>query len=329
MKINLNILLVFAIIIVIAESKFSFINNSEYFLPLKILLFDHPVCLRKMHTVQGIKDPECQQILLTKMIGAIIIIFASFLKLPQIMKIITNKSVAGVSLKSILAETLLLSFAIGVNRWKGNPISVYGEQYLLYLQNLVIAGLFYFYDKKQDQIKLISIVIGQFMIAAIFFLKFLPDQIYTFSSLINIAVLFYSRMTQISLNYKNKSTGQIAGLSLLLELIGTIIRSWTILQEAKLDLIVYVALVNANVLIIILAFQMIYYWNSKENDKFKGNPVKTNRDKYLEQLAQIEQEEMQALQRELNGQQEAEQKLEKIISEGKQQLKEKGKKKTE
>lgn len=50
------------------------------------------------------------------MIGAIIIIFASFLKLPQIMKIITNKSVAGVSLKSLIAETMLLSFAIGVNR---------------------------------------------------------------------------------------------------------------------------------------------------------------------------------------------------------------------
>lgn len=66
------------------------------------------------------------------------------------------------------------------------------------------------------------------MVASIFYSKILPDQIYVFSSIINIAVLLYSRYTQIKLNYNNKSTGQLAGFSLSLELVGTIIRTWTI-----------------------------------------------------------------------------------------------------
>lgn len=49
------------------------------------------------------------------------------------MKIIQNKSVAGLSVTSTFFEQFLLCNAMGIHRWKGNPITVYGEAYLMFI----------------------------------------------------------------------------------------------------------------------------------------------------------------------------------------------------
>jgi mannose-P-dolichol utilization defect protein 1 len=87
----------------------------------------------------------CVKLLISKLLGYAIILGAFGIKIPQIIKIQANKSVAGISMSMYLLETVgfLISSSYGyVNQF---PFSTYGESLIILIQNYVVVYLMFHY----------------------------------------------------------------------------------------------------------------------------------------------------------------------------------------
>ena len=73
---------------------------------------------------------------------------AGIVKVPQIVKILKEKSVYGISFESVILEALVSWFAILYSLFFGNPFSIFGDHIFLLTQNFIIIGLFCVYSKK-------------------------------------------------------------------------------------------------------------------------------------------------------------------------------------
>jgi len=80
-------------------------------------------------------------------IGYAIIIGSGILKVPQIFKIINNKSVQGISKYLFYMENFVYLHTTANSMHKNIPFSVYGENGLILCQNYVIIMLIWAYDK--------------------------------------------------------------------------------------------------------------------------------------------------------------------------------------
>ena len=86
--------------------------------------------------------------------GYCVIVIAAIVKLPQIIKIINNKSTDGVSFGDVILDVKLdpnqvaTQFSVvAYNISKQNPLSVYGERFMVGLQGIIVAILFLIYHK--------------------------------------------------------------------------------------------------------------------------------------------------------------------------------------
>src|SRR5947209_5334888 len=75
----------------------------------------------------NIRDIECVKLLISKGLGIGIVLFGSLIKIPQILKIITARSVEGLSFESVLLETVGYAIGLAYNTRQENPFSTYGE----------------------------------------------------------------------------------------------------------------------------------------------------------------------------------------------------------
>lgn len=63
---------------------------------------------------------------LSKFLGYILVYGALAVKVPQILKIVVNRSVVGISYSSVIIETFMNALLIGYNLNRENPFSIYG-----------------------------------------------------------------------------------------------------------------------------------------------------------------------------------------------------------
>jgi len=87
--------------------------------------------------------------LISKVIGYTILLGAFGLKLPQIMNIVRNKSVAGFSAISLYIDVPLVMTHVIYNFVKGSPFQSYGENVLILVQNLILVAMFWVYNKEE------------------------------------------------------------------------------------------------------------------------------------------------------------------------------------
>ncbi len=78
---------------------------------------------------------ECVKLLASKLLGYLIILGAVFFKIPQILAIIKNKSVAGLSLSMFGLELVGFFITLAYNIRQNNPFSTYGETIFVILQS--------------------------------------------------------------------------------------------------------------------------------------------------------------------------------------------------
>ena len=93
------------------------------------------------------------------MLGYLIVLGASIVKVPQIVKILKEKSVYGISFESIIFEGLVSWFAIIYSLFFDNPFSIYGDHIFLLIQNFIIIGLFCMYSDKSMMRYLIPLLL--------------------------------------------------------------------------------------------------------------------------------------------------------------------------
>lgn len=84
---------------------------------------------------------------ISKLLSYGIIVGATIVKVPQIIKIIKNRSTYGVSFESVFLEEITQIASVAYNIYRNNPFSIYGETLLITYQMMVIHVLFIILDK--------------------------------------------------------------------------------------------------------------------------------------------------------------------------------------
>lgn len=104
-------------------------------------------CYEKFVVKQDFSDKECLKFTISKAVGLAIVAGSGILKLPQIIKILANGSVEGISSVGYYIETDTFMQTAGMSMARGIPFSVYGETLIIMAQNFVIISLIWRFNK--------------------------------------------------------------------------------------------------------------------------------------------------------------------------------------
>ncbi|KAL9942651.1 Mannose-P-dolichol utilization defect 1 protein [Verticillium nonalfalfae] len=219
-------------------------------------------------------DDVCLKLAVSKALGLAIVAAASIVKVPQILKLVSSKSPAGVSVLSYALETAAYVVSLAYNYRNGFPFSTYGETALIAAQNVVITVLVLNYAGRAP---LAAIFVS---VLAVAFGSLFTDQ---FVGMEQLSVLqagagvvgVASKIPQILAIWQEGGTGQLSAFTVFNYLVGSLTRIFTTLQEVDDKLILY-GFIAGFALNAVLATQMVYYWNApsaKAKGKRKAEPV--------------------------------------------------------
>ncbi|EPS42163.1 hypothetical protein H072_3982 [Dactylellina haptotyla CBS 200.50] len=222
------------------------------------LIGDH--CYTSLIENIDITDVACIKLGISKGLGIGIIAAASIVKVPQILKIISSNSAAGLSLLSTLLETDAYAISIAYNFRNGFPFSTFGETALIVVQNLVIAVLILHFTNRGAYA---GVLIATFAAAAyaLFSPNIVSEKTMTMLQASTIPIGLASKLPQIYTIWQQGGTGQLSAFAVFNFLAGSLARVFTTLQEVDDPLILWSFLGGA-ILNAVLAAQMIYYWNA-------------------------------------------------------------------
>ncbi|KAL4899793.1 hypothetical protein BDW74DRAFT_163004 [Aspergillus multicolor] len=207
------------------------------------------------------ENPECTSLAISKALGIGIVGASGIVKVPQILKLIRSGSSAGVSFVSYALETasLLITLSYGVRNQF--PFSTYGESAFIAAQDVLVGVLVLTYAGRSA--------------AAAAFVAVVAASIYTLlvdTTIIDAQTMAYlqagagalgvaSKVPQILTIWQEGGTGQLSAFAVFNYLAGSLSRIFTTLQEVDDKLILYGFLAGFT-LNLVLATQMLYYWNS-------------------------------------------------------------------
>lgn len=142
--------------------------------------------------------------------GIGIIAGSVLVKVPQILKILNNKSAEGLSLLSVLLDLMAITFHMSYSFVSGFPFSAWGDGTFLALQTAAIAALIFFYGHRSVAR---SIVFTLFYSVAVYVLMggITPKSFLWTAQGFNVPILLVGKLSQAVTNYKNGSTGQLSG----------------------------------------------------------------------------------------------------------------------
>lgn len=252
-------------------------------------------------------EPDCLRLAASKGLGIGIVAASSVVKVPQMVKLAGSRSAEGVSFLSYLLETSAYLITLAYNVRNGFPFSTYGETALILGQNVVICVLVLNYGGRAALAAVfVAALAGS--VAALFAPQVVDMQALSYlqagAGLLGVA----SKVPQIVAIWSQGGTGQLSAFAvcpLLLTasplsppphpfhvspltcslslsggqvfnyLAGSLSRIFTTLQEVDDKLILY-GFISGFCLNLVLALQMIYYWNApseKAKGKRKAAPV--------------------------------------------------------
>mmetsp|Transcript_27431 Transcript_27431/g.38268 ORF Transcript_27431/g.38268 Transcript_27431/m.38268 type:complete len:264 (+) Transcript_27431:42-833(+) len=226
-------------------------------------------------------EKECIEIFMSKALGLAIVMGSAIMKLPQIIAILPGDT-TGLSLPTFAIESVNFSIIVMYNYLQGYPVSTWGENFFLLLQNYVIILLILIYRKQLFSLWTIGGLLlygtGIWMVSSGFLeaLKPLELQIRSEGSAIFTVVLAgpgalesilalctnvmapFSRVLQIHKNWSEGSTGQLSLPTTFLAAAGSVVRGLTILKEVP-DPILLRAVALSVVLNTTVLAQIIFY----------------------------------------------------------------------
>ncbi|KAI2467073.1 mannose-P-dolichol utilization defect 1 protein [Annulohypoxylon bovei var. microspora] len=205
-------------------------------------------------------DSDCLKLAISKGLGIGIIGASSIVKVPQIVKLVQSQSSSGISFLSYLLETSSYLISLAYNFRNDFPFSTYGETALILGQNVIITVLVLNYS-------------GRAGMAALFVAALATSVVTLFNGgILDMQTLGYlqagagvlgvaSKVPQIAAIYQQGGTGQLSAFTVFNYLAGSLSRIFTTLQEVDDKLILY-GFVAGFSLNLVLAAQMVYYWNA-------------------------------------------------------------------
>lgn len=202
----------------------------------------------------------CMKMLLVKFLGFAVIAGSFTYKVPQIKKLVDAGDATGVSLTSTYIELLCLGSVIMFHVLQGNPVSAWGENAVIAVQQVVLVYLLWKY--KQCSAAHIAVVVAAFAAVAFVELNLTPQhQPYIFSA--TIPAFSAARIPQVWENFSNGHTGQLALITVFMGFAGSMARVFTSLAEVD-DVQVAVSFVLAAMWNSILLLQILFYWGATQ-----------------------------------------------------------------
>lgn len=205
-------------------------------------------------------NPQCTQLLISKIIGTAIVALSALVKLPQLFKLIRSRSARGISFTSYLLETLAYTITIAYNLRRGNPVSTFGEIIILAIQNVIVGALVLEFQGNRSGAA--GFVAGMASVAGLLLggNKVSNSQLALLQTA-TIPLSLASKVPQIWTVAREKSTGQLSAFAVFNYLGGSLARVFTTLSEVD-DKVILHGFVLGAALNAVLAAQMVYYWNS-------------------------------------------------------------------
>lgn len=244
-----------ALLVALVSAKSSASDSTE-------LLFGviTPQCFDAFVTHHDFANVACIKFVISKLLGYLIITGAFILKLPQILKILSAKDVTGLTPASFYMEVLLYISTTVYNLLKGYPVSTWGENIVILVQNVVLVLLLWaFHVPKIPVSTRVALTIA--FVAVFAGMMATPPEYQWLLASASIPVSIVARAPQVVSNFKQGHTGQLAFVTLVLNFGGTIARLFTTLQETG-DPVQLAGLGVAMVLNGLLVLQVLIYWNA-------------------------------------------------------------------
>lgn len=255
-----------------------------------VSLLGHHCYKNLIHDVQ-ITDSSCLKLAISKGLGIGIIGASAVVKIPQLLKLLNSQSAAGISFLAYALETASYLISLAYNARQGFPFSTYGETALIAVQNVAIAVLVLKYSGQSAAAVGFVAALGAagyaLFNAGVVDMKML-GYLQAGAGVLGVA----SKVPQIATVWRQGGTGQLSAFAVSFcccccfrrfgcfslgtrftdadfacfsqvfnYLFGSLSRIFTTIQEVDDNLILY-GFIAGFALNAILAFQMVYYWNS-------------------------------------------------------------------
>ncbi|XP_055591770.1 mannose-P-dolichol utilization defect 1 protein homolog [Uranotaenia lowii] len=223
-------------------------------------------------------DGDCFRALLSKGLGLGIIAGSVLVKVPQITKILANKSAKGINLFSVCLDLFAITIHMAYSFVSGFPFSAWGDTSFLALQTAFIAFLVLVYGGSIPG----AVAFGCAYSAGTYALMggMTPLNYLLIAQGFNVPILLLGKLSQAYTNYKNGSTGQLSAVTCFMLLAGSLARIFTSIQETgdQMMIITYGCSSFANAVIVL---QLLYYWNADKEARNKSADVakKSNKTK--------------------------------------------------
>jgi mannose-P-dolichol utilization defect protein 1 len=221
--------------------------------------FMSPQCFEEIFYKFNIFNVVCLKMIISKGLGYGILAGSVMLRVPQILKITSARSGAGISMISEILTVLSLFSTMAYGYFKQFSMAAYGDVYFLYIQSIIIIFLILYYQNRT-----LNAVASLLIIAAmtsLLFLDLLDGKMITALNGVSLLLSMASKLIQAFSNYQNGSTGNLSAITLILQLAGCVARIFTSIQETG-DVQMIITFVSISVANLILVLQLGYYWNS-------------------------------------------------------------------
>ncbi|SCP04677.1 conserved Plasmodium protein, unknown function [Plasmodium ovale] len=201
-----------------------------------------------------------------------IIVGSCFIKLPQLTKIISNKTVAGLSFVSVYTEIFVATSLIVFSIKRQIRIGLYLDIIFINSQNIVIVFFMWKYSNAYS--KCIQFLkTGFYVLFALFLLFGLPDALVPLLGLVAAPISCFSKLPQIYLNQKNQNTGNLSFLTYVFVLFGNLARLFTIFFNLNSKIFLINCGIVSSLNLTILLQVKLENWKESNTMQFYTRPV--------------------------------------------------------
>ncbi|XP_011641879.1 mannose-P-dolichol utilization defect 1 protein homolog [Pogonomyrmex barbatus] len=217
-------------------------------------------CIKEYFDKFNFLHVGCFKTTLSKGLGLGIIGGSLLVKIPQIVKILKNRSGEGINVFSVLLDLFAITAMSSYSFISRFPFSAWGDGVFLGFQTLIIAVLVMHYNGETAK----ATAFLSAYLAVIFAANsgLTPIHVLWACQAMNIPIVLISKFIQAYTNYVNGSTGQLSAATCFMLFFGSLARIFTSIQETgdATMITMYMCSTLANGIIVA---QLLYYWNNR------------------------------------------------------------------
>lgn len=159
------------------------------------------------------KDPTCTSLAISKALGLAIVGASAVVKIPQILKLISSRSSAGVSFISYALETASLLITLSYSVRNQFPFSTYGESALIAVQDVAVGILVLTFAGRPAAAATFVAVLAASVYALLFDQTLVDAQTMTYLQAGAGALGVASKAPQIYTIWQEGGTGQLSAFA--------------------------------------------------------------------------------------------------------------------